>query len=122
MPVTIDLDTVIGAIERGDSITMKRLEYAGTSLGRETVKVSTVADIRAAVQAFGARVRAAHPHASFMVSISIRRGDRKPNGYDRSYPRNGLGQEDFLHVLDKRTVTAVNATKADAVPTASDAA
>jgi len=114
MPATINLGTVTGCIERGDRYDMKRLEITGTSLGRETVTVASVADIRTAVQAFGARMRAEIPEASFLVSISIRQGSRKPNGYDKSYLNNGFGQEDFLRVLDKRTKPAAEPSDANA--------
>lgn len=71
MPATINLSTVPGSIERGDRYDAKTLELFGPSLGREAVAVATSADVRIAVQAFGARVRAVHPDASFQVSISI---------------------------------------------------
>ena len=122
MPATIDPNTIAGSIERHDGYSTKKLEITGTSLMRETVTAANVAEVRAAVQAFGARVRAAHPDASFMVSISIRKGSRKPNGYDKGYFRNGLGQEDFLHVIDRRTAQAADPTKADAPLTAPGAA
>jgi len=35
--------------------------------------------------------------------MSVRKGDRKPRGYDVAYHGNGFGQEAFLHVTDKRT-------------------
>ena len=59
------------------------------------------------MQAFGAHIRAAHPDASFLVSVSVRKGDRKPNGYGTAALNNGFGQENFLHVVDKRTTQAV---------------
>ena len=121
MPATINLSTIAGFIERGDRYDMKTMEITGTSLGRETVTVASVADLRTAVQAFGARMRAEIPEASFLVSISIRKGSRKPNGYDKSYLNNGFGQEDFLRVLDKRTTPAAVPSDASAA-TASTAA
>lgn len=107
MPATINLRTIPGSIERGDRYDAKTLDLFGPSLGQESIAVATVADVRAAVQAFGAHLRAAHPDASFMVSVSIRKGDRKPNGYDTACLRNGFGQEDHLRILDKRTAPAV---------------
>ena len=121
MPATIILSTVPGSIERHDSYTSKLMEICGASLARETVAITTVMDIRAAVQAFGQRVRAAHPDASFQVSISIRKGDRKPRGYDATYRQNGFGQEDFMRVADKRTKPAAEPSDASAAAPASPA-
>ena len=101
MPVTITLGTIPGTIERGDRYSAKTMELFGPSLGRETVAVTTVDDVRAAVMAFGQRMRAAHPDASFQVSVSLRKGDHKPRGYNEAYARNGFGQEAFLRVIDK---------------------
>lgn len=103
MPVTITLGTIPGTIERGDRYSAKTMELFGPSLGHETIAVGTVDDIRAAVLTFGLRMRAAHPDASFQVSVSLRKGDRKPRGYDKASLRNGFGQEAFLRVIDKRT-------------------
>ena len=107
MPATINLRTIPGSIERGDRYDAQALDLFGPSLGQESVAVATVADVRATVQAFGARLRATHPDASFMVSVSVRKGDRKPRGYDAASRDNGFGQEDHLRVVDKRTAPAV---------------
>jgi len=114
MPVTITLSTVPGSIERGDHYSTMTFELLGTSLARTSVTVATVADIRIAVQAFGQGVRAAHPNASFLVSISVRKGDRKPRGFDAAYTGNGFGQEDFMRVVDKRTKPAAEPSDASA--------
>ena len=103
MPATINLSTISGSIERNDHSRAMIMEICGTPLGRETVTIATVADLHTAVQAFGARVRAVHPDASFLVSMSVRKGNRKPRGYDIAYHGNGFGQEAFLPVTDKRT-------------------
>ena len=113
MPATINLSTIPGSIERGDRYDAKALDLFGPSLGQESVTVATVGAVRAAVQAFGARMRAAHPDASFMVSVSVRKGDRKPNGYDTGSSNNGFGQEDHLRVTDKRAAPAVADGAAD---------
>lgn len=114
MPATINLSTVTGSIERNDHSRAMIMEICGTPLGRETVTIATVADLHTAVQAFGARVRAVHPDASFLVSMSVRKGHRKPRGYDAAYHGNGFGQENFLHVSDKRTKPPVEPTDASA--------
>ena len=122
MPATINLRTIPGSIERGDRYDAKTLDLFGPSLGQESATVATVADVRAAVQAFGARLRATHPDASFMVSVSIRKGDRKPNGFDAGLLNNGFGQNDHLGVVDKRSVPVAEPARTDAAATASDAA
>lgn len=114
MPATINLRTIPGSIERGDRYDAKALDLFGPSLGQESATVATVADVRTSVQAFGARLRAAHPDASFMVSVSIRKGDRKPNGYDTGMRNNGFGQEDHLRVVDKRTAPGAAAASSAA--------
>ena len=114
MPATITLRTIPGCIERGDHCNATVLEPFGPSLGQVSAGVATVADVGTAVQAFGAHIRTAHPDASFLVSVSVRKGDRKPNGYVKAALNNGFGQEDFLHVVDKRTTQAVPAAPAAA--------
>ncbi len=106
MPVTITLSTIPGSIERCDGYSTRTMQLLGPSLGREAVAVATVTDIRTAVQAFGQRVRAVHPDASFMISVSMRKGDRKPRGFDAAYASNGFGEEDFMLAVDKRTKPA----------------
>jgi len=100
MSATINLSTMPGHIEDCDGYRVKTMQLGGAPLGREAVTVSTVADIAAAVQAFGTRVRAVHPDSSFRVLISMKGSDRKPRGYDRAYLNNGFRQEDFLRVVN----------------------
>jgi len=115
MPVIVTLATVPGHKTLEDHGTSKTISVMGDSLGHERLpSVSNVAEIRAAVARFGAKVRAAHPEASFYVSVRLATGQRKPNGYDAACRANGLGQEDFMRVTDRRT-------KAD-VPAAPDGA
>ncbi len=93
------------------------LDLFGPSLGTEIfLVVSTVAEIKGAVARFGAKMRAAHPEASFYVSVSLARGSRKPNGYDAARRGNGLGQEDFVRVTDRRTDPQVQAGVVSALP------
>ena len=104
MAVTISLSTLPGSLAREDRYTSKTIELFGTSLGSEILRtIRNVADIKAAVAAFGAKVRAEHPDASFYVSVVLAKGCRKPAGYDGATRANGFGQDDFMHVEDKRT-------------------
>ncbi len=36
-----------------------------------------------------------------MVSVSVAKGLRKPNGFDAANSRNGLGQETWMKTIDK---------------------
>ena len=121
MPVTVTLSTVPGKLTREDGYTSKTVELFGPSLAAETLTaVSTVPDIKAAVARFGAKVRAAHPDASFYVSVRLARGHRKPNGYDAAASRNGFGQDDFMHVEDRRA--KVDTSAAPVAPVTSEQA
>lgn len=106
MPATLNLTTMPGSIERNNGYSSHTVDLFGASLGRESVVITTVADLRTAVKRFGDRVRAEHPDASFAISVMLRKGDRKPRGFDDAYKNGGLGQHAFMHVVDKRTTAA----------------
>lgn len=107
MAVTVTLSTLPGSLTREDRCTSKTIELFGKSLGKESLPaIRSVADIKAAVAAFGAKTRAEHPDASFYVSVSLAKGCRKPGGYDDATRTNGFGQDDFMLVTDKRTKPA----------------
>ena len=118
MAVTVTLSTVPGKLTREDRYTSSTIEVFGPSLATETIAaLSSTADIKAAVARFGAKVRADHPDASFYISIRLARGNRKPNGYDAASRGNGLGQESFMQVEDRRTKPVAQAdTQAQQVP------
>ena len=122
MPVTLQLSTMPGAIERYDTYSTQVLEVFGDSLDRQSVVIAKIADIRPAVRAFGATVRAAHPDASFLISVRTKQGERKLRGYDAAERRNGFGQGDFLHVMDRRTKPHAAAETPIAAPLPSAAA
>ena len=118
MPVTITLSTVPGKLTRERGYVAKTIELYGPSLATEQLTaISTVADIRAAVARFGAKVRAEHPSASFYVSVHLAKGCRKPNGYDAASRGNGLGQEQFMHVTEGRSLASTPKTPPEPVPT-----
>lgn len=122
MPATCNLSALPGHIEEYDGGRSKVIELLGCELGREAVAVSTVAELRAGVQDFGARLQAVHPDASFVVTISIRAEQRKPNGYDQAWLSNGFGQDNFLRVVNKRTAAVaepLGATATSGAPAAS---
>lgn len=106
MPATLNLITMPGSIERHDGYSSHSVHLFGGSLGREGVVVTTVADVRTAVKRFGDHLRGEHPDASFAISVTFRKGDRKPRGFDDAYKNGGLGQHAFMRVVDKRTTAA----------------
>ena len=104
MPVTVTLSTVPGSKSLEDYGISRTMDLFGASLGHEVLPaVANVDGIKAAVARFGARTRAEHPEASFYVSISLATGQRKPNNFDAACRNNGLGQEDFMRITDRRT-------------------
>ena len=117
MPATLNLSTMPGSIEHNDRYSSHTVDLFGGSLGRESVVITTVADIRTAVERFGDRVRADHPDASFAISVTFKKGDRKPRGFDDAYKNGGLGQHAFMHVVDKRTMATTPGVVAPAVDT-----
>ncbi len=77
------------------------LELLGTSLGRIRVEAKTLIEIAALVKTFGDGVAKQHPETSFMVSIGIAKGSRKPNGFDDADRRHQLGQETWMKTIYK---------------------
>jgi len=117
MAVTLTLSTPPATAAREKHGTSMSLDLFGPSLGAETLRaVSTVAEVKGAVARFGAKIRAAHPEASFYVSVSLAKGSRKPNGYDAARRGNGLGQEEFVRITDRRTDPQVQAGVVCALP------
>lgn len=96
MPATLTMTAVPGHLEQGAVFTSKVVQLLGRQLGRETRIIGTVADVRDAVAAFGAKMRAEHPGESFAILVSIGRGDRKPRGFDAALRGGGFGQDAFL--------------------------
>lgn len=102
MAALITLTAVPGHIERRDGYSTKTTEIMGRVLDRTTKPVATVGDVQDAVRAFGTALRERDPGSSFAILIGVRRGDRKPRGFDAAHRGNGFGQDDFLHVRDER--------------------
>ena len=98
MAAILNLTAVPGHLERGRGYTIKVVEILGRELARTAKPIATVADAREAVQAFGKTLREREPDSSFAVLVGVRRGDRKPRGFDAAHAGNGFGQDDFLHV------------------------
>ncbi len=112
MAALITLTAVPGHIEQHAGYNTKTVEIWGRELDRTTKPVATVGDVREAVRAFGAAIRVREPDSSFAVLVGVRRGDRKPLGFDAAKRANGFGQDDFLHTTNERPERA--STPADA--------
>ena len=87
--------------EPGRAYKMTVIELLGACLGRSRTDAKNVAEIAAAVKTFGDEVAKQHPEVSFMVSVSVVKGSRKPNGFDAANSRNGLGQEAWMKTTHK---------------------
>lgn len=85
----------------GRSYKMSVIELLGTCLGSGRIEAKNVAEIAGLVKSFGDGVAQQHPEVSFMVSVSVVKGSRKPNGFDAANSRNGLGQETWMKTIDK---------------------
>ena len=70
--------------------------------GRETTEaqITVLAEVTAAIAAFGARVRGAAPGTSFLVSVTLQADGRKPRGFDAAYLDGSLGHLAFLQRRD----------------------
>lgn len=77
------------------------IELLGSCLGRSRVEAKTIVDIIPLIKTFGDDVAKQHPDVSFMVSLSVVKGSRKPKGFDLANSRNGLGQETWMRTIDK---------------------
>ena len=102
MAATITLTAVPGHIEQHAGYRAKTVEFCSRELARITMPARTVGEVREAVRAFGSAIRARQPDASFAILVGVRRGDRKPAGFDTAQRGNGFGQDDFLRVADRR--------------------
>ena len=101
MAALITLAAVPGHIEQHAGYNAKVVEICGREIARTTTPVATVGDVREAVRAFGTAIRARDPQSSFAILVGVRRGDRKPGGFDAAQRGDGFGQDDFLRVRDE---------------------
>ena len=98
MPTAIRLTTMPGTIRRGRHHDALVLDVFGPSLGREDITIRKPDDVAPAVRAFGERIRAAHPDASFKILATVREGQRKPPGYDAAAKARHFDDCAFMRV------------------------
>ena len=96
MPAILNMTAIPGHLEKTSGYNSKVLETCGRDFGRESKSIKTVVDARDAIAGFGARIKAEQPQTSFYVSLAVRKGDRKPRGFDDASRNGGLGQDAFL--------------------------
>lgn len=87
--------------EPGRPYTMMVIEVMGTCLGRTRTEAKSLDQVRTLVETFGKDVAANHPGRSFIVSVSVAKGSRKPAGFDAANRRNGLGEEAWMKTVTK---------------------
>ncbi len=76
------------------------MDGCGRETTREEAQITVLAEVTAAIAAFGARVRGAAPGTSFLVSVTLQADGRKPRGFDAAYLDGSLGHLAFLHRRD----------------------
>lgn len=96
MTAIVILTAVPGHIERWKNVAIKTVHPLSPALGQTSELAGSVDDIRELVIEFGIKLRAREPGASFAILVAVRRGDRKPRGFDDALRHNGFGQDDFL--------------------------
>ena len=98
MPTAIRLTTMSGKIRKGRLGASLVLDLLGGSLGQEDISIRKPGEVAQAVRAFGERIRDEHPEASFNVIVSVRKGQRKPPGYDAAENAGEFNDRAFMHV------------------------
>ena len=98
MHTNIRLTTMPGKIRKGRIGDALVLDLLGSLLGQEDITIRKPDEVTPAVRAFGERIRAEHPNASFMVNVSVRKGERKPAGYDAAEKAGLFNDSAFMHV------------------------
>ena len=102
--ITVILFTLPGTLTSNNRYDSKTIELFGASLGSEILRpIRNVADIKGR---HGGLWRDDACRTSGHVVLRLRHpGHRlpQPAGYDDATRNNGCGQDDFMHVQDKRT-------------------
>ncbi len=73
------------------------MEGCGRETASDETQVTGLAEVTAAIAAFGARVRGAAPGTSFLVSVTLLTDGRKPRGFDAAYLDGSLGHLAYLY-------------------------
>jgi hypothetical protein len=90
--------TMPRTIRKGRHFDAFVLDLFGPSLGEEDISIRKPDEVAPAVRAFGERIRAAHPDASFKINVTIQKGQRKPPGYDAAKAAGDFKDCAFMHL------------------------
>jgi hypothetical protein len=114
MPAAIRLTTMPGTIRKGRHFDALVLDLFGPSLGQEDISIRKPDEVAPAVRAFGERIRAANPDASFKINVTVRKGQRKRPGYDAAEKAGDFNDRAFMHLEteDRKPIDAPTSAKA----------
>jgi hypothetical protein len=105
MPCTIILTTLPATRRLTRAGVETAYNLSAPTLANETIVFHRLGDIAAEVKAFGERVRACAPNASFIINLRVAKGHRKFPGFDAADRAGTFGQDAFLHVIDETPST-----------------
>ncbi|GBQ67962.1 hypothetical protein AA15237_0282 [Komagataeibacter xylinus NBRC 15237] len=74
---------------------------------RGMTEARTLADLTKAVTLYGDRIATDHPGRSFSIGVHIRRGDRKPRGFDTAYRSGALGTDKWIVTVESDAAEAL---------------
>jgi hypothetical protein len=103
-----------GTIRKSRHFDALVLDLFGPSLGQEDISIRKPGEVAPAVRAFGERIRTAHPDASFKINVTVRKGQRKPPGYDAAEAAGDFNDRAFmrLETEDGKPIDAPTSAKA----------
>lgn len=80
-----------------ESLTGTQIEYGQKVVPSVCIEARTVPEIAEQARAFGASVFTAAPRVSFLVSVQMARGERKPRGFDVADRAGQFHDADWIH-------------------------
>ncbi|MFT8815961.1 MULTISPECIES: hypothetical protein [Acetobacter] len=98
---TLKLSANRATRQHDDLGTSTSMELLGNFYPAQDIVVNRLDQIRSAVTSYGERVAADRPQQSFMIMISVPRGQRRPAGFEAAYRDGSLGTAAWLHEISK---------------------
>ncbi|MBB2199891.1 hypothetical protein HLH44_21125 [Gluconacetobacter sp. 1c LMG 22058] len=80
-----------------ESLTGTQIEYGQKVVPSVCIEARTVPEIAEQARAFGASVFTAAPRVSFLLSVQVARGERKPRGFDVADRAGHFHDADWIH-------------------------
>lgn len=87
--------------QHDDLGTSTSMELLGSFYPAQDIVVTRLDQIPSAVTEYGARVAADRPRESFMIMISVPRGQRRPAGFEAAYRNGSLGTNAWMYEISK---------------------